>query len=488
MPYIEGEDRNQVTLFPDTIEDYIEEDNPVRVIDAFVEQLDMAGLGFKFANCPRMGRPPYKPQDLLKLYIYGYLNRVRSSRRLEHESKRNVELMWLLGKLSPDFKTIADFRKDHKQTLKRVYREFNELCKKWDLFGKEMVAIDSSKFKASNSKRNNFTKKKLERQQEYIDEKIDRYLEELDENDEAESSDRQPTAEEIEEKIKQLKERKQKYERYQRELEEKGENEISITDPDARLMASNNNGVDVSYNIQVSVDAKHKLVSGFEVTNNPNDLGQLSKSALTAKNFFEVDEIEALADKGYYEAEDLKVCVENGITPYVSKQTYSNSTGDRDFYQDKFRYDKERDVYVCPAGEELSYSRTRRTKDREVLGYDYNNYQACMNCSYKKRCTKSEKGRSIFRHVDQDFLDSINIQTAANKEKCSLRALIVEHPFGTLKRNWNAHYFLTRGICSVGAEMALSFTAYNLSRAIKVLGVKEILRKLKEGRGEPALG
>ena len=444
MPYIEGEDRNQLILFPASIEDYIAEDNPVRVIEAYVEQLDMAGLGFKFAECPRTGRPPYRPQDLLKLYIYGYLNRILSSRRLEHETERNIELIWLLSKLSPDFKTIADFRKNNKQALKKVYRDFNELCKEWSLFGKELVAVDSSKFKASNSKRNNFSKKKLARQQKYLEEKIEQYLEELDKHDEAESTDRQPAAKEIKERIKELQERKQKYERYQKDLEEKGENEISTVDPDARLMSSNNNGVDVAYNVQTTVDAKHKLVADFEVTNHPNDLGQLSKMVLSAKDIFGVDGLEALADKGYYHADDLKICVENGITPYVSKQNYSSGTGERDFYPDRFRYDKEKAVYICPAGEELSYSRTRRTKDKQVLGYDYNNHRACMNCSYKSRCTKSAKGRSIFRHVDQDFLDSINAQTAANKEKYRLRALIVEHPFGTLKRNWNAYYFLKR--------------------------------------------
>jgi len=481
MPYIEGEDRNQITLFPECIEDYVGEDNAVRVIDEYVEQLDVGALGFKFATCPGRGRPPFRPEVLIKLYIYGYLNKIRSSRGLEHETKRNLELMWLLGKLSPDHKTIANFRKDHKKILKQVFKDFNELCKEWGLFGKEMVAIDGSKFKASNSKRNNYSKKKLDRHLKYIDEKIDKYLKELDENDEEESIDRKPTSEEIKEKIKQLRERKQKYHDYQKELEE-GKSEISTTDPDARLMASNNNGMDVSYNVQATVDSKHKMVTDYEVTNSPNDLGQLSQMALRTKDFYEVDKLEALSDKGYYEAEDLKTCVENGITPYVSRQTYSNGTGDKDFYPDKFTYDKEKDVYICPAGEELSYARTRKTKDKKILGYDYNNYQACKDCSYKERCTRSKKGRSIFRHVDQDFLDSIDGQTKANKDKYSLRALIVEHPFGTIKRNWNAYYFLTRGKCSVSAEMALSFLAYNLKRAIKVLGVKEILRRLREKR------
>ena len=486
MPYIEGADRNQIILFPECIEDYIDDDNLVRIIDVYVELLDVVALGFKFAVSPRVGRPPFRPQLLIKLYIYGYLYGIRSSRRLEQETKRNLELMWLLEKLSPDHKTIANFRKDNKEILKKLFKDFNELCKSWGLFGKEMVAIDGSKFQASNSKRNNYNKKKLDRHLKHIDEKIEKYLKELDENDdEEEGIDRKPTAEEIKERIKQLRERKQIYESYQKELEEEGKSEISTTDPDARLMASNNNGLNVSYNVQVAVDAKHKMVTGFEVTNNPNDSGQLSHMALETKEFLEVDQIDALADKGYFKAEDLKTCAENGITPYVSKQTYSNGTGDKEFYPDKFQYDRERNVYICPAGKELSYAKARKTKDKGIIGYDYNNYQACKDCPYKERCTKSTKGRSIFRHVDQDFLDLIDERTKANKEKYSLRAIIVEHPFGTLKRNWNAYYFLTRGLCSVNAEMALSFLAYNLKRAIKVLGVKEILRRLKE-KGEPA--
>ena len=484
MPYIEGEDRHQITFFPECIEDYVGEDNAVRVIDEYVEQLDVAAFGFKFATSPKIGRPPFRPQVLIKLYIYGYLNRIRSSRGLEHETKRNLELMWLLGKLSPDHKTIANFRKDHKKILKQVFKDFNNLCKDWGLFGKERVAIDGSKFKASNSKKNNYNKKKLDRHLNYIDEKIEKYLKELDENDEEEKEEHKPTSKEIKKRIEQLRERQQKYQSYKEELEE-GKSEISTTDPDARLMASNNNGMEVSYNVQATVDSKHKLVTDYEVTNSPNDLGQLSKMALRAKEFYSKDELEALADKGYYGVEELKACVENGIKPYVSKQTYSNGTGDKDFYLDKFKYDKENDIYICPAGEKLSYAKTRRSKEKGILGYDYRNYQACNDCSFKKRCTRSKKGRSIFRHIDQDFLDTIDEQTKANMDKYKLGALIVEHPFGTIKRNWNAYYFLTRGKCSVNAEMALSFLAYNLKRAINVLGVKEILRRLKE-KGGPA--
>ena len=250
MGYIKGEERNQTFLFPESFDEYIHEENPVRIIDEYVEQLDMKELKFQKAVCSNNGRPPYNPKDLLKLYLYGYLNRIRSSRRLEHEASRNIEVIWLLKKLKPDFKTIADFRRDNKKALKAVFRQFVRLCDEWDLFGKELVAIDGTKIRACNSKRNNYSAKKLERHIQYIDEKIDTYLKDLEAGDQAESIDRKPSAEEIQKRIKELRNRKLKYEGYQEQLKNTGENEISTNDPDARLMCNNNNNVDVSYNIQ----------------------------------------------------------------------------------------------------------------------------------------------------------------------------------------------------------------------------------------------
>lgn len=486
MGYIEGQDRNQIIMFPESIDDYINEDSLVRVIDEYVEQLDMEELDFKKAICAATGRPPYSPKDLLKLYLYGYLNRIRSSRRLEHEAIRNIEVIWLLKKLKPDFKTVADFRKDNKKALKSVFREFTKLCDEWGLFGKELVAIDGSKFCACNSKRNNYSAKKLERHIKYIDEKIDKYIQELDEGDIAEGHDRKPTAGEIKERIKELHERKQKYEGYKRQLEETGENEVSITDPDARLMCNNNNNVDVSYNVQTTVDSRHKLIVDFKVTQKPNDVGELDNMALRAKKLFGGKDFEALADKGFYNAEDLKKCVENGITPYVTKQIYSNGTGDKDFYADKFRYEKERNIYICPAGKELHYAKDRKAKGKGIIGHEYRNYEACKNCEFKDRCTKSKKGRVICRHVDQDFLDTIDLQTEMNMDKYKLRQMIVEHPFGTIKRGWGAYYFLTKRRISVTAEISISFLVYNLKRVLNILGTKEVLRMLRE-KSKPVL-
>jgi Transposase and inactivated derivatives len=481
MGYIPGEDRHQILLFPDRLDDYINDNNAVRIIDEYVEQLDLENLGFSKAVCAKTGRPPYNPKDLLKLYLYGYLNRIRSSRRLEHEAVRNIEVIWLLKKLRPDFKTIADFRKNNKIVLKKVFRDFNKLCDEWGLFGKELVAIDGTKIQACNSKKNNYNGKKLDRHIKYIDEKIDRYMKELDEGDIAESCDRQPSAEEIKEKIQKLKNRKQKYEEYREHLKEKGKNEISTTDPDARLMSNNNNSFDVSYNVQATVDSKHKLIADFKATQKPNDLGELDNMALRAKRLFEGKEFEVLADKGYYKAEDLKKCVENGITPYVTKQIYSNKTGEPDFYADKFKYDKDRKVYICPAGKELYYYRDRK-KDEKVFGYEYRNYEACKECAFKERCTKSQKGRTLCRHVDQDFLDTIDLKTQLNMDKYKQRQMIVEHPFGTIKRNWGAYFFLTKRKISVTAEIALLFLSYNLKRVINILGTEELLKRLRQRR------
>lgn len=487
MPYVEGEERKQTILFPETIEDYIGENNLVRVIDEFVNQLDMVEGGFRFAEPPLTGRPPYNPKDMLKLYLYGYLNGIRSSRKLEHETKRNLEVLWLLKKLSPDFKTIADFRKHHKKPLKNIFRRFNQLCDEWDLFGKELIAIDGSKFKASNSKKNNVTRKKIARNLNYIEEKINQYFKELDEHDEAEEPDRTPDTDEVNKRLQQLRERKTKYLEFEKELDESGQTEISTTDPDARLMVTSNNSVEVGYNVQTTVDAKHKLVLDFEVTNQPNDMGQLDDMALRAKTLLKQgkeEKLTVLADKGYYNADDLKQCVEAGVIPYVSKQTYSNGTGDKDFYSDKFIYNRDKDVYICPMGQELGFAKVRKTKAKGVVGYNYQNYQACDGCSARTRCTRSKKGRSIFRHVDQDFLDGIDQQTFENIKTYRLRQIIVEHPFGTIKRNWGASYLLTRGIKAATAEMSLTFLAYNFKRVANILGVKEMIRRLRTGTGE----
>lgn len=476
MPYIRGEDRNQITLFPDAIDDYITPDNPVRVIQAFVDSLNMEKLGFERTVPNGIGRPSYDPRDLLKLYLYGYLNRIRSSRRLELEARRNLELMWLLCKLKPDFKTIADFRKDNPKALKSTFQQFTLLCKEWELYGGEVVAVDGSKFRASNSKRNNFSIKKIQRHLKYIDEKISAYLKELDDNDKQETDVHVPTAEEIKERIAELEKRKAEYEKLQREMEDKGAAEISTTDPDARLMAVNNNGVDVCYNVQTAVDQKNKLVVDYEVITTPSDQGQLSEMAGRAKEVLGVNKIKALADKGYYNTTDLKKCEVEGIITYVAKQRFPGGAPDPKFCVEHFQYDAKQNVYICPAGQLLHPGRIKKVHGTSYRVYK--NPRACKACQFKNQCTRSKEGRSISRNLDQAFLDEVDQRTRENKELYLQRQMIVEHPFGTIKRIWGYSYFLTRGLKAVKTEAALSFLAYNFRRVINILGVEEMLTRL----------
>lgn len=478
MRYIEGVSRKRRIAYPEYLDDYITEDNPVRVIEAFVDSLDLVELGFMRANPASTGRPGYNPADMLKLFMYGYMNKIVSSRDLEKEAGRNIELIWLLRKLKPDHRTIAEFRKQNKEAIHEVFHKLVSLCKGWDLFGKEVIAIDGSKFRASNSKKNNFNKKSLNRKLKYIDEKLDEYMNELDTNDANEVSSRKPDKEEIRMRIRELAERKKTYQRYLDELEDKGINEISTTDKDARLMSVSNNGVDVCYNVQTAVDDKHCLVVDCDVINNPSDHGQLSKMGKRAMDALEVDSIKALADKGYYNAADLKACEKEGIETYVAKQIFSNATGEREFYPDRFIYNKEKNVYICPAGHELSCTRKKTINDK-TKRLNYANSEACKRCEYKDLCTKGENGRIITRHIDQDFLDTVDQRTSENKELYKTRQMIVEHPFGTIKRRWGLSYFLTRGLESVKTEASLAFLAYNMKRIINILGIKEILKRLK---------
>ncbi|HZK57710.1 MAG TPA: IS1182 family transposase [Clostridia bacterium] len=477
MRYIEGIHRKSKIILPEYIDDYITEDNPVRIIDAFVESLNLILLGFTNAIPENRGRPGYNPADLLKLYIYGYMNKITSSRNLEKATQTNIEVMWLLRRLTPDYRTISDFRKDNKEAINLVFKEFTLLCKEWDLFGQEIIAVDGSKFRASNSKKNNFNSKNLDRKIKYLDEKIEKHMTEIEDNDDKESPDRKLTKEEVEEKIEVLKERKEKYEGYKEKIAEGDITEISTTDPDSRLMATNNNGLDVCYNVQTVVDSKHKLVVDIDVTNNPTDHGMLSKMAVSAKEIFDVEELQTLADKGYYNAKDLKICEEEDIIVYAAKQTFANSTGEKEFYLDKFKYDKEEDVYICPQGETLYCSR-QKPIDENTKNIAYKNYEACSECEFKDKCTKNEKGRVIKRPVDQDCLDRVDERTSENTELYRQRQMIVEHPFGTIKRGFGITYFLTRGLGSVKAEVSLAFLAYNMKRVTNILGIKEIMRRL----------
>ena len=475
MGYIKGEDREQITLFPEVIDDYISAENPVRFIEAFVNKLDCEKLGFQHAIVNSTGRPPYHPADLMKLYIYGYLNRIRSSRRLEKEAGRNLELMWLLKKLQPDFKTIADFRKNNLSAIKQVYREFTVLCKKLELFGAELVAIDGSKFKAVNSKKHNYNEKKLQRALKEIDEKIAGYLRELDEQDKAESVDKRATAEQLQEKIATLEKRSGQYQELLEKLSESGETQISTTDTDSRKMPVNNKGTDICYNVQSVVDAKHKLIVDIEVTNDVTDQQQLHEMASRAKEVLEVKSLEVLADTGYYNAESVKACEEDNITAYIPKPHPSAHKKEGLFSKEDFHYHVDKDCYSCPAGQTLSYRFSTIEQERSLRYYATS---ACNSCAIKGQCTTNKKGRRITRLADESIMEAMQQRLAAQPEKYRLRKQIVEHPFGTMKRWMESGYFLLKGLEKVRAEIRLTALAYMITRVTNILGVEKMIAAL----------
>jgi len=387
MDYIEGTNRDQTVLFPESLDEYISGENPVRVIDAFVESLDLRALGFTHTVLNETGRPPYDPGVLLRLYVYGYLNRIRSSRTFEREAQRNVEVMWLTRKLAPDFpglsartgKTIANFRRDNRKAIQGVCRAFTVFCRDLDLFSRDLVAIDGSKFKAVNSRERNFTDRKLQQALKDIDQKIEAYLDELDANDEQEPDEPKLSAEQLKEKIRKLRERLKKVKSLQRLMEETGESQISLTDPDSRSMPVGGGRVtDVGYNVQVSVDPKHKLIVDHEVTNAVTERGLLAKMALRAKEALGVDRLEVLTDMGYYDGQQVKTCLEANITPYIPKPNTSANIPLGLYGKEAFRYDPQNDRYRCPAGEQLTFRFQSTEEGRERRTYATS---ACAHCA-----------------------------------------------------------------------------------------------------------
>ena len=447
-----------MTLFPESLDGYISQDNPVRFINAYADSLDLDRLGFRHATLQETGRPPYYPGDLLKLYLYGYLNRVRSSRQLEREAQRNVEVMWLLRRLTPDLKTIADFRRDNRKVIRKVNREFTLFCRQLDLFSGDLVAIDGSKFKAVNRRDRNFTKKQLVRTIQKLDEDIDRYLDEMDEADAEEPQEKKLTAEELREKIEEMKRRRSQAQEMEKKLDESGEYQISLTDPDSRMMpVSGGRRTDVSYNVQVAVDHKHKLIVDHEVTNAVTDRDLLSFMAKRVKDLLGVDELDVLADMGYYHGKEVKACLEVGITPFISKPNTSASRKRGLFAKGDFRFDQKYDCYWCPAGEKLTYRFQTTEKGREIKYYATS---ACSRCALKPKCTRNKSGRRITRWVDEDLLEEMERRVRVHPEKMKLRKCLAEHPFGTLKHHWDQRHFLTRKLPNVRAEMALTTLAY----------------------------
>jgi transposase len=422
MKYIQGTPREQAILFPETINEYVDDDNPVRFIDAFVEQLDLQAAGFQRAQPSVTGRPPYAPGDLLKLYIYGYLNRIRSSRKLEQEAARNVEVMWLLGKLKPDFKTIADFRKDNRSAFKQVFREFILICRKLELFGGELIAVDGSKFKAVNNSKRNFTKARLEKTLKRIDEKIEGYLSELDERDSEDIATKRYSAAELESKIELLKERQHRYSQLLQKIEESDETQVSLTDADSRSMAKSPKAP-VAYNVQTAVDEKYKLIVAQEVTNAVTDRDQLSNIAIQAKEALGVEKLKVVADMGYSHGKEIKACEEAGLEPYVPTPVTSANRKLGLYGKEQFVYDAEKDVYRCPAGQELTYRFDTHEKGRHIRYYKTS---TCRTCAIKAKCTRNKEGRRITRWVDEHIMERMQARIDANPELMKKRKQIVE--------------------------------------------------------------
>jgi transposase len=484
MDFISGESRNQIVLLPDSIDDYVDDNNSVRVIDAFVNNLKLNELGFSRSKPNDTGRPMYDPKDLLKLYVYGYMNKIRSSRRLETETKRNLELIWLLGKLSPDHKTIARFRHDNADALKNVFRDFVKLCMKLNLYGRELVAIDGSKFKAVNSKDRNFGAKKLEERIARIEVKIEEYLSELEDSDSEESVlEGEKSSEEIAQIIVELAARKERYQSYADELKQTGVLQKSLTDPDSRLMMANGK-MDVCYNVQTAVDEKNKLIAEFEVTNIVIDKNLLSRMAAQTAETLETPDLAVTADKGYDSASDIVKCLRNGIDVHVCgagmdvcvpsdkpEEDITSHTNGRTVYI------PERNIAICPMGKVLYPSHYINRIGKAA----FSNYAECYRCPCK--CTKSKGIRfeidipkeSFTKIYDDKNLFFRQIHIKPDDKLLKLRKSIVEHPFGTIKRSMDAGYCLTRGLRNVSGEFSLAFLAYNLKRVINILGVKKLI-------------
>lgn len=471
MRYIQGTDRDQTTLLPEVIDDYIKENNPVRFIDAFIDNLHLKDLEFTHTETKETGRKPYNPADLLKLYIYGYLNKIRSSRQLEKATYRNVELIWLMRKLHPDFKTIADFRKDNAQAIRRVCREFTLLCKRLKLFGSELVAIDGSKFSASNSNRRSFTRNKLTKLINKIDATIDSFLNDLDKEDQKEKDIKEQSAKELKDKMEQLRKHKANYQKLLSQIEKSGESQISMTDPDSRLMTTSK-GKDVAYNVQIVTDEKHKLIVTHEVTNSGADQNQFHKMAKQAKEVLAVDTLKALGDAGYWSRDSIKKCHDDGIESYIPHPTRSRNKRKGLYTKQDFQYDSKNDCYLCPAGQILTYRGVRKAFGKTEKRYWSD---ACKTCSDKFKCSTSKRARHINRWIYEEVMEQLDERLKNNPDTMRLRKALVEHPFGTIKHWMGYHHFLTRGISKVSAEMSLSVLAYNLKRVLNIVNFKELM-------------
>jgi transposase len=475
--FIEGASRSQSTLFPEYLEDWVGDDNPVRVIDVFVEELDLGDLGFERAARPASGRPAYHPAVLLKLYVYGYLNRVQSSRRLEREAGRNVEVMWLTGRLAPDHKTIADFRKDNGRAIRKVCARFVALCRQLNLFAEASVAIDGSKFKAVNNRDRNFTRAKMQRRMAQIEESVERYLHQLDSADRQEPSQALAArTERLTEKIAKLRKEMQRLKALEVQMLATPDQQVSLTDPDARSMATSGRGSGVvGYNAQASVDITHHLIVAHDVTNVGNDRSQLSPMAKKTKVALQTDELDVVADRGYFSSLEILACDEAGVTVTLPKPQTSGSRAKGMFTRQDFRYVADDDVYVCPAGERLAFHYENEENGLTLWRYWTNE---CQHCAIKGRCTTG-KERRITRWEHEHLLEEVQERLDQHPEKMRQRRETVEHPFGTIKMWMGSTHFLMKRLKNVRTEMALHVLAYNLKRVMNIMGIGPLMAAIR---------
>jgi len=475
--FIEGADRQQVTLLPECLDDFIAEDNTVRIVDAFIGELDLAALGFDSATPAATGRPSYHPSVLLKLYLYGYLNRIQSSRRLERECQRNVELMWLTGRLAPDFKTIADFRRDNGKGIRNVCRRFVMLCRELKLFTEAVVAIDGSKFKAVNNRERNYTPGKIERRERELEESIQRYLDALETADRTQPAEVQAKTERLQGKVQKMRQRMQELQAVKAQLDTLPDRQLSETDPDARAMTtySAKGTAMVGYNVQTAVDTKNHLIVAHEVTNNGSDRSQLSAIALAAREAMGKRRLKAIADRGYYSSAELKACDDAGVAALVPKPMTSNARAKGRFDKSDFIYIARADEYQCPAGQRAIHRFSREERGLQIRIYWSS---ACPACPMKAQCTTSEY-RRIRRWEDEAVMDKVQQHLDRMPHAMTVRKSTIEHVFGTLKHWMGWTHFLTRGAENVSTEFSLSVLAYNLKRVIAILGIARTMKAMK---------
>ncbi|PMS13640.1 IS5/IS1182 family transposase [Trinickia dabaoshanensis] len=477
--FVEGDDRKQVSLLPECLDDYVGHDNPVRVIDVFVDELGLEDLGFEGAIAAPTGRPSYHPGVMLKIYIYGYLNRVPSSRRLERECQRNVELMWLTGRLAPDFKTIADFRRDNGSAIRNVCRRFVELCRGLKLLSSDIVAIDGSKFKAVNSRDKNYTAGKIDKRRQQIEESIQRYLDAIETADRTNPTGSDVKAVRLYEKIVRLRQEMRELARVGKQLQKQPDKQLSKTDSDARSMATSGKGSGiVGYNVQVAVDAKHHLIVEHEVTNVGNDHGQLSKMAASAKRAMAKPKLKVLADRGYFSGPEIRACELNDISAYVPKPLTSASRKKGLFTKADFVYVARGDVYRCPAGERAIHRFDTVENEMNLRVYWPS---ACPRCPMKAQCSPSDY-RRIRRWEHEDILEAMQRRLDRKPDAMTIRRSTVEHVFGTLKHWMGPAHFLTRTLRRVSTEMSLQVLAYNIKRVINILGVLRAMKSMRLAR------